>query len=99
MAAYAAAFSFPDLIDMRAEFVAAPAGGPPLGLGLGAYAATATRPDQAPQSAALRWTRRQWAGALVAVLAFWAAAALVWPLTNSVVPWDSKNHFYPMLRY
>ena len=38
-------------------------------------------------------------GAIVAVLLFWCAAALVWPLTNTVVPWDSKNHFYPMLRY
>jgi hypothetical protein len=37
--------------------------------------------------------------AALAVLAFWCAAALVWPLTGSVVPWDSKNHFYPMLRY
>jgi hypothetical protein len=23
----------------------------------------------------------------------------VWPLTGSVVPWDSKNQFYPFLRY
>ena len=29
----------------------------------------------------------------------WAVAAAVWPLTGTVVPWDSKNHFYPMLRY
>ena len=45
------------------------------------------------------WTQRQLALAVLAVLAFWSAAALVWPLTDSVVPWDSKNHFYPMLRY
>jgi hypothetical protein len=45
------------------------------------------------------WTGRDTRGALLAVLLFWAAAALVWPLTGSVVPWDSKNHFYPMLRY
>ena len=45
------------------------------------------------------WTRRQLAAALGAVLAFWLAAALAWPLTGAVVPWDSKNHFYPMLRY
>ncbi len=25
--------------------------------------------------------------------------AAIWPLTGTVVPWDSKNHFYPMLRY
>ena len=29
------------------------------------------------------------------ILAVWAVAALVWPLTGSVVPWDSKNQFYP----
>ena len=29
----------------------------------------------------------------------WTIAASIWPLTGMVVPWDSKNHFYPMLRY
>jgi hypothetical protein len=29
----------------------------------------------------------------------WAVAALIWPLTGKVVPWDSKNHFYPMFRF
>ena len=33
------------------------------------------------------------------ILAVWALAAAVWPLTGSVVPWDSKNQFYPTLRY
>lgn len=37
--------------------------------------------------------------AALTIFAFWLAAALVWPLTDSVVPWDSKNHFYPMLRH
>jgi hypothetical protein len=45
------------------------------------------------------WIGRHMLVAALAVLAFWCAAALVWPLTGSVVPWDSKNHFYPMLRY
>ncbi|WP_279356339.1 YfhO family protein [Methylobacterium indicum] len=45
------------------------------------------------------WTARDFWLALAAVLLFWAAAAAVWPLTGAVVPWDSKNHFYPMLRY
>src|SRR5918998_2029358 len=45
------------------------------------------------------WTGRDMKVAVLAVFAFWCAAALMWPLTNSVVPWDSKNHFYPMLRY
>jgi hypothetical protein len=85
---------------MRAEFVASPGGGLPLGIPvLGALAPAASRSPQTPQPAPVRWTRRQWVGALAAVLAFWIVAALVWPLTGSVVPWDSKNHFYPMLRY
>ncbi|SCZ11108.1 membrane protein YfhO [Microvirga guangxiensis] len=33
------------------------------------------------------------------ILAAWALAAAIWPLTGSVVPWDSKNQFYPTLRY
>jgi hypothetical protein len=45
------------------------------------------------------WNRRETLLAALAVLAFWAAAAAMWPLSGAVVPWDSKNHFYPMLRY
>lgn len=45
------------------------------------------------------WTTRELALAFACVLLFWAAAASAWPLSGSVVPWDSKNHFYPMLRY
>jgi len=45
------------------------------------------------------WSRRDLLAAVLAVVLFWAAAAALWPLTGSVVPWDSKNHFYPMLRY
>src|SRR5215217_5137974 len=45
------------------------------------------------------WSSRRTTLALGAVLAVWALAAAAWPLTGSVVPWDSKNHFYPMLRY
>ncbi len=52
-----------------------------------------------PMSLGVAWTRRETACALLAVLLLWAAAAAVWPATGMVVPWDSKNHFYPMLRY
>jgi len=45
------------------------------------------------------WSRRDLLTAGLAVVLFWAAVAALWPLTGSVVPWDSKNHFYPMLRY
>ncbi|WP_324617366.1 YfhO family protein [Microvirga alba] len=37
--------------------------------------------------------------ALALILTVWALAAAIWPLTGSVVPWDSKNQFYPTLRY
>ena len=75
---------------MRAEYLG-PSGGV---LSPDMLNATAVRP--AP---ARRWTRRQWLAASAAVMAFWTVAALAWPLSGSVVPWDSKNHFYPMLRY
>lgn len=58
---------------------------------------TNSRPAQVATTAA--WTSRETTMAVVAVLTFWAVAAAVWPLTGTVVPWDSKNHFYPMLRY
>lgn len=43
--------------------------------------------------------RRDVALAVLAVVGFWAIAAAIWPLSGTVVPWDSKNHFYPMLRF
>ncbi|TGD98798.1 hypothetical protein EU555_14910 [Methylobacterium nonmethylotrophicum] len=52
-----------------------------------------------PAPLASPWTPREFWLALAAVLLFWSAAAAVWPLAGAVVPWDSKNHFYPMLRY
>ncbi|MBB4039983.1 hypothetical protein GGR34_001630 [Microvirga flocculans] len=45
------------------------------------------------------WTRRETLLALALILAAWALAASIWPLTGTVVPWDSKNQFYPTLRY
>ncbi|MGO4573935.1 YfhO family protein [Microvirga sp. 2TAF3] len=45
------------------------------------------------------WSTRQTILALTLILAVWAVAALIWPLTGTVVPWDSKNQFYPTLRY
>lgn len=45
------------------------------------------------------WSRRETFLALGLILVAWALAAAIWPLTGSVVPWDSKNQFYPTLRY
>ena len=48
---------------------------------------------------AVTWTRREWIAAVAAVLVFWIVALLAWRVAGGVVPWDSKNHFYPMLRH
>jgi len=45
------------------------------------------------------WSRRETLLAFGLILAAWAVAASFWPLTGTVVPWDSKNHFYPIFRY
>ncbi len=45
------------------------------------------------------WSSRQTAAAFAALGLFWIVVAAAWLATDSVVPWDSKNHFYPMLRY
>jgi hypothetical protein len=39
------------------------------------------------------WTGPESLRSFTVVLLFAAAAAAVWPLAGSVVPWDSKNHF------
>lgn len=45
------------------------------------------------------WSPRDAAVVVAAVCAFWVVAASLWWLAGGVVPWDSKNHFYPMLRH
>ena len=45
------------------------------------------------------WTSRVSAGLVAALLAVAALAFARWQYTLSVVPWDSKNHFYPMFRF
>ncbi|WP_460451870.1 YfhO family protein [Alsobacter sp. SYSU BS001988] len=57
-----------------------------------------TRDSGRTPSASL-WDRPTTLRAVAAVLAFWVIAAAAWQATDSVVPWDSKNHFYPMFRY
>ncbi|MBM6580381.1 YfhO family protein [Microvirga sp. BT689] len=53
--------------------------------------------DPHPSPAA--WSGRETLIALALILSAWAIAAAIWPLTGTVVPWDSKNQFYPTLRY
>lgn len=45
------------------------------------------------------WTRRTFALAIMSIVAIAAVAFAVWPLTGTIVPWDSKNQFYPMFRF
>ncbi|KFG70438.1 hypothetical protein JH26_04590 [Microvirga sp. BSC39] len=54
-------------------------------------------PDSSASPAA--WSRHETLVAFGLILAAWALAVSVWPLTGTVVPWDSKNQFYPTLRY
>ncbi|WP_198033168.1 YfhO family protein [Methylosinus sp. PW1] len=45
------------------------------------------------------WTRRDALLAFAGVALFMALAAGLWAASGAVVPWDSKNHFYPMFRF
>ncbi|WP_395666434.1 YfhO family protein [Methylocella sp.] len=45
------------------------------------------------------WTPLETALALAATIGFCVAAFLMWAAADAVVPWDSKNHFYPMFRF
>jgi hypothetical protein len=40
-----------------------------------------------------------WAFAVAGISLFIVCAALLWWHSDTVVPWDSKNHFYPMFRF
>jgi hypothetical protein len=57
------------------------------------------RSRTAPQDFASLWAPQAAAIAITAVVAFVALAAASWLATGMVVPWDSKNHFYPMFRF
>jgi hypothetical protein len=62
--------------------------------------AEARRALAGPSAAhAHHWTGRDLLFALAAIAGFMGAAAAMWTLSGSVVPWDSKNHFYPMFRF
>lgn len=48
---------------------------------------------------AAAWSRRTFALAVAFLLATSAIALADWRIDGAVVPWDSKNHFYPMFRF
>ncbi len=45
------------------------------------------------------WTDRATLLAISALIAFSGLALACWLIGGTVVPWDSKNHFYPMFRF
>jgi hypothetical protein len=45
------------------------------------------------------WPRRTFALSIVVLAAIQAMAFAFWQAAGAVVPWDSKNHFYPMFRF
>lgn len=45
------------------------------------------------------WRRRTFVSTLAVVLLVAAVAFAMWPLTGQIVPWDSKNQFYPFFRF
>ncbi len=45
------------------------------------------------------WTHRAFGAAVAFLIAVQTAGWGLWQLSGTVVPWDSKNHFYPMFRF
>lgn len=45
------------------------------------------------------WTLKATGLAIGSLAAFLVLAAAAWVLSATIVPWDSKNHFYPMFRF
>ena len=55
-------------------------------------------PERDPARKPRAGSIRLWA-AFAFVLAIWLAAAMRWIVTDTVVPWDSKNQFYAFFRF
>lgn len=45
------------------------------------------------------WTRSALQLAVLSVVIFYGLALAAWLSSGTVVPWDSKNHFYAMFRF
>src|SRR5579883_2128195 len=45
------------------------------------------------------WARKSLKLAVLSLVVFYALALASWLATGTVVPWDSKNHFYAMFRF
>lgn len=53
----------------------------------------------ATKGAVSAWTLRETLAAHGALVMFFALATAFWLAAGATVPWDSKNHFYPMFRF
>ncbi|MEI8144968.1 MAG: hypothetical protein WCH83_05855 [Alphaproteobacteria bacterium] len=60
---------------------------------------TLDRNDEAKRPVSLPIWRRPGVLALGVVVVTWAIAAATWPLSDAVVPWDSKNQFFAFFRF
>ena len=45
------------------------------------------------------WSRADWCASILALAAFITVAGASWMVGDAVVPWDSKNQFYPFFRF
>ena len=69
---------------------------PSFGLGLGP---ASPRAPAGQRLGVLVWSRGETLAAVLGLAAFALLAQSFWYFGDSVVPWDSKNHFYPMFRF
>jgi hypothetical protein len=82
------------LIDRSAGPFVKDASLPGLGLGPGSL-----RGPAGQRLGIVAWTTRETALAVLCLAGFALLAQAFWWFSGSVVPWDSKNHFYPMFRF
>ena len=61
--------------------------------------ATTDHPRVSNRLTTAAWSRRTFALGVVGLFAVAACAFTRWQVDDTVVPWDSKNHFYPMFRF
>ena len=66
-------------------------------LAASAFARPAAMPDAGVRKHA--WNRTALVASPAALLLFALAACAAWTLSGAVVPWDSKNQFYPFFRF
>src|ERR1700724_1652972 len=58
------------------------------------------RPFEADKgNSAQAWTRSALQLAVLSLVIFYGLALAAWLSSGTVVPWDSKNHFYAMFRF